>query len=146
MAICTFFGHRDCPDSIKPKLREVLVNLIENCGVDTFYVGRQGTFDAIVWSVLRELSASYPHICYAVVLAALPDKHDPCDLPDTMLPEGIEHIHPRFAVSWRNDWMLRQSDYVVTYITRTWGGAAGFAEKAAKQKKAVINLAFFGTP
>ena len=26
---CTFFGHRDCPSSIKPKLCEVLIDLIE---------------------------------------------------------------------------------------------------------------------
>ena len=47
MAVCTFFGHRECPDTIKPKLREVLVDLIENHGVDMFYVGNQGQFDAI---------------------------------------------------------------------------------------------------
>ena len=30
MAVCTFFGHRECPDTIKPKLREILVDLIVN--------------------------------------------------------------------------------------------------------------------
>ena len=42
--------------------------------------------------------------------------------------------------TWRNKWMLKQSDYVVTYITHSWGGAAQFAEIAARQKKTVINL------
>ena len=36
MIACTFFGHRDCPDSIRPKLRSVLIALIENQQVDTF--------------------------------------------------------------------------------------------------------------
>jgi len=58
-----------------------------------------------------------------------------------MLPEGIETVHPRFAISWRNKWMIEQSDYVVTYITHSWGGAAQFAEKAKRQKKGIINLA-----
>ena len=62
------------------------------------------------------------------------------DYSNTMLPEGIESVHPRYAISWRNNWMLRQSDYVVTYITHSWGGAAQFAEKANRQKKTVINL------
>ena len=57
-----------------------------------------------------------------------------------LLPEGIESVHPRYAISWRNNWMLRQSDYVVTYITHSWGGAAQFAENAKKQKKVVVNL------
>ena len=62
------------------------------------------------------------------------------DYSDTMLPEGIESVHPHYAISWRNNWMLKQSDYVVTYITHSWGGAAQYVEKAKKQKKNVINL------
>ena len=85
----------------------------------------------------------YPHIHYAVVLERIPlkrDEYDSRDYSDTMLPEGIETVHPRFAISWRNKWMIKQSDYVVTYITHSWGGAAQFAEMAERQKKTVINL------
>ena len=144
MSACTFFGHRDCPGSIKPKLHEVLIDLIETHAVDMFFVGQQGAFDGIVRSVLKELISVYPHIHYAVVLERLPtkrDEFDTRDYSDTMLPEGIETVHPRFAISWRNKWMIKQSDYVVTYITHSWGGAALFAEKAEQQKKTVINLA-----
>ena len=74
MKTCTFFGHRDCPETIKPYLREVLIDLITNNGVNTFYVGNQGRFDGIVRSVLRELEQEYPEIHYAVVLAYLPGK------------------------------------------------------------------------
>ena len=143
MSACTFSGHRDCPSSVKPKLREVLVDLIENHAVDMCYVGQQGAFDGIVRSVLKELVPIYPHIRYAVVLERLPTKRnefDTRDYSDTMLPEGIETVHPRFAISWRNKWMIKQSDYVVTYITRSWGGAAQFAELAEKQKKNIVSL------
>lgn len=141
---CTFFGHHDCPSSIKPKLREVLIDLIKNHAVDMFYVGQQGAFDGIVRTVLKELVSVYPHINYAVVLERLPpkrDEFDTRDYSDTMLPEDIEAVHPRFAISWRNKWMLKHADYVVTYITHSWGGAAQFAELAERQKKIVINLA-----
>ena len=60
MSACTFFGHRDCLSSIKPKLREVLIDLIENHAVDMFYVGQQGAFDGIVRSVLKELVSVCP--------------------------------------------------------------------------------------
>ena len=141
MAACTFFGHRDCPEIIKSKLKELLIDLITNHNVDMFYVGNQGRFDAIVRSVLRELKNEYPQIHYAVVLAYMPGKQtENNDYSDTMLPEGIETVHPRFAISWRNKWMIKQSDYVVTYITHSWGGAAQFAETAKKRQKAVINL------
>lgn len=141
MQSCTFFGHRECPDSIKPKLKKVMIDLINDHDVDMFYVGNQGRFDTIVRGVLRELKKEYPRINYAVVLAYIPGKQTEYDgYTDTMLPEGIEAVHPRYAISWRNNWMLQQSDYVVTYITHSWGGAAQYADKARRQKKTVINI------
>ncbi|MDD6024854.1 MAG: hypothetical protein PUC06_11595 [Oscillospiraceae bacterium] len=144
MSVCTFFGHRECPSSIKTKLRKELIYLIENHDVDMFYVGQQGSFDSTVYSVLKELKPIYPHINYFIVLERLPSNRDSSDTRDyrnTMIPEGMETIHPRFAISCRNQWMLSQSEYVVTYITHSWGGAARFAESAKKQQKIVINLA-----
>ena len=141
MASCTFFGHRECPDSIKPQLKGVLIELITDHDVDMFYVGNQGRFDAIVRGVLRELKDECPQINYAVVLAYMPGKQTEYgDHSDTMLPEGIESVHPRYAISWRNNWMLQQSDYVVTYITHSWGGAAQYVNKAKRKNKRVINL------
>ena len=143
MSACTFFGHRDCPSSIKPKLREVLIDLIENHAVDMFYVGRQGAFDAMVRSVLKELILEYPHIRYAVVLERIPEKQnesDPRDYSDTMLPEGIENVHPRFAISWRNKWMLRQAEYVVAYVVHSVGRSSQFVEMAARQGKRIVRI------
>lgn len=141
MAVCTFFGHRDCPETIKPHLREVLIDLIVSKGVDTFYVGNQGRFDAIVRSILRELGQEYPEIRYAVVLAYMPGKKNEYDdFSDTILPEGIEAVHPRYAIDWRNRWMLQRADFVVTYITHPWGGAARYAQKAKRAGKTVIHV------
>ena len=112
---CTFFGHRECPDSIKPELREALIELIENCGVNMFYVGNQGQFDAMVRRVLKDFKLKYPHIDYAVVLAYPPAAGTGgMDYSDTLLPEGIETVYPRFAISWRNRWMLSLTDIVRT--------------------------------
>ena len=143
MSVCTFFSHRDCPSSVRPKLRAVLVELIERHGVEQFYVGRQGAFDAMVCSVLRELEEVYPHISYAVVLERLPGPRDAAvwDFSDTIFPEELENVPPRFAIPKRNEWMLKQAYFVVAYITHSWGGAAQFAEKAWRQSKTVCNLA-----
>ena len=144
MSVCTFFGHSDCPSTVAPMLRSVLIELIENHGVDVFYVGNQGNFDRMVRSALKELAEIHPHIRYAVVLAYMPGKRDALtdfDYKNTTFPEGIEAVHPRFALLWRNKWMIRQADYVVTYITHSWGGAAQFADLAEKQRKVIINLA-----
>lgn len=142
---CTFLGHRDCPSEVRLKLWKVLIDLIENAGVEMFYVGRQGQFDVMVRSMLRQLSGTYSHIRYAVVLERLPGKQEGADYSDTMLPEGIENIHPRYAISWRNKWMIDHADYVVTYIAHSWGGAAQSLKRAKTRerrgKMTIINLA-----
>ena len=139
MSVCTFFGHRDCPETIRPLLREAVLELI-HCGIDVFYMGNQGAFDRMARGVLRELSREFPHIRYAVVLAYMPKETDQEDLSDSMLPEGFETVHPRFAIAHRNRWMVNRADYVVCCITHSWGGAAQAVELAKRQKKTVIDL------
>ena len=136
----TFFGHKDTPKEIEPTIRTTLVDLIENLGATEFYVGNNGNFDTLVCRQLEDLSQTYP-ITYNVVLAYIPTKKSEYDdFTNTLLPEGIESVPKRFAISWRNKWMIQQSDVVVTYVTRTYGGAAQFKELAERQGKTVIEL------
>lgn len=140
MAVCTFFGHRDCYGLQIDKLRSVIEELIKQ-GTDTFYVGNQGDFDAAVHNCLQRLSSQYPHIRYAVVLAYLPGHNPGCgDLTHTMYPEGLEEVHPKFAIERRNRWMLNNADTVVCYVRKIWGGAYRFVNLAGRQGKRVINL------
>lgn len=139
--ICSFFGHRDTPDSIRPILRGEIVRQFELYGVERFYVGNQGRFDAMVKSVLRELSEEYPNLKYDVVLAYLPHGKQMDSAEDTVYPEGLERVPRRYAIAARNKWMVERSDVVICYIDRTFGGAAQFAEMAEKKGKKIINLA-----
>ncbi len=138
----TFFGHRDCPEAIRPQLQQILEDLITE-GADSFYVGNQGRFDAVVISLLSKLKTAYPQIEYAVVLAYLPGtvKSETIDPKHpTIFPEGLETVPRRFAISHRNRWMIDASDCVVAYVAHNWGGAAQFAELAEKRGKRVICL------
>ncbi len=143
MLTCTFFGHRDTGEETEPKLKATLIDLIENHHVRNFYVGNNGRYDCMVKRLLVELKEIYS-IRYAVVLAYLPvKKHNTEDEnpPDTILPDGIESVPRKFAISYRNKWMIEQSDYVVTYVRYNVGGAARFKEYAVRKNKIIINLA-----
>ena len=136
----TFFGHKDTPKEIEPTLRSTLIDLIENKNVTVFYVGNNGNFDTMVRRQLEDLSRIYP-ITYSVVLAYLPTKKNKYDnLTNTIYPEGLETVPKRFAISWRNKWMIKQSDVIVTYVTHTFGGAAQFKEAAKRPGKSVVEL------
>lgn len=141
---CCFFGHKDTPLNICEKLEEVIEKLIIEDGANRFLLGNQGNFDIVVFSILRKMKVRHPHISYCVVLAYMPTGKTVGNLYDygeTLLPEGIESVHPRFALSWRNKWMINESDTVVAYVTRTWGGAAKYVEMATKKRTNIINLA-----
>ena len=136
----TFFGHKDTPKEIEPTLRTTLVDLIENKNVTVFYVGNNGNFDTMVRRQLEDLSHTYP-ITYSVVLAYLPTKKSEYDdYTNSIFPEGIESVPKRFAISYRNKWMVDQADIVVTYVTHSFGGATQFKDMAERHGKTVIEL------
>lgn len=139
---CSFFGHRYIDEAIAAPLKNALTNLIA-INVDTFLVGHQGDFDRLVLRTLRQLKKEFPQIRYRVVLAYLPAAlaaYCAYTEEETVFPEGFETVPPRYAISWRNRWMIRQSDVVVTYITHSQGGTAQFAELAKRMNKQVINI------
>lgn len=117
--ICTFFGHRDCPFQIESTLKREIINLIENFSVDTFYVGNNGNFDKIVYKTLLSLKHSYK---IYVIFAYLPTSR--VIVQDSIYPEGLEKVPPRFAIPWRNKWMVNNSDYVIAFLRHDFGGAA----------------------
>ena len=134
MSTCTFFGHRDSPGELYVPLYAAVEKLILEEGVDRFLAGSQGHFDLLALRVLKDLQVKYPHIRFYEVLA-YPPKNGP-DPPyqyqyETVLPEGIETVPPRFAISRRNRWMAEQADYAVVHIEGPGGAAAAtaYAEK-----------------
>ncbi len=137
--VCTFFGHRDCQDGIRDKLKAEIEKQIKD-GVTDFTVGREGNFDALVLSCLKEEKRKYPDIRYFVVFAYFPtEKECLSDLP-TALPDGIEKVPKRFAIDHRNRRMIEQCDRVIAFVTHPWGGAAKYVSLAQKRGKTVIFL------
>ena len=137
MAKCTFFGHRDSPSSIRGVLSAEIERLINEKDVNTFYVGTQGNFDRMAYSVLAELRKRYQHIIIYRVLAYMP-KPDDDGTADTIVPEGVENAYLRYAIVRRNNWMIDHSDYVIAYVTHTFGGAYQAVERAKKKGKIII--------
>ena len=134
MPACTFFGHGDCPETKYSNILQAIQNLITEKKVLTFYVGTQGNFDSLVYRALCCLRTDFPHIRVYRVLAYMPK--DNGLIPDSILPEGVELVHQRYAISWRNRWMIERSDYVIAYITHN----SRYADEARRKGKTVISL------
>ena len=138
---CCFFGHREVTHNIRGRLTAIIEKLITENGVTNFYVGHQGQFDNMAYSVLKELKSNYPHIRYSVVLAYMPDEHfKEVYGEDTLFPDGLESVPKRFAISKRNDWMIQHSSFAICYVYKITGGAAKFREKAEKKGLRVVDV------
>lgn len=140
---CCLFGHHDCPDSLKPQIRQKILEVYAKDPSVEFLVGNQGRFDALVLSAFKDLLSEGVALDFCVVLAYHPSNSTMPDIaPEyTLYPEGLEKVPKRFAISRRNRWMVDQSDMVICFIRYWHGGAAQFVQLAQKKGKTVINLA-----
>ena len=57
---CCFFGHREVTHNIKDKLIAIIEKLITEDNVTEFYVGNQGQFDSMVYSVVQSSTTGQP--------------------------------------------------------------------------------------
>lgn len=137
--VVTFFGHRDITENIQTALYSTLQGLIEKENANLFYVGNHGNFDNIVINTIRKLKTNYPHIRYYVVLAYMPTNNIHHDY-ETIFPECLEKSIPKYAIIKRNEWMIEKSDVIITYVSKTIGGAYRFKKLSESKNKRVINL------
>jgi hypothetical protein len=95
------------------------------------------------FEVLSELSPEHD-IDYKKVLSEIPtikNEFDTFDYSLAVIPEGIEKTPHRFRIDFCNRWMIKQAQYVVTYITNPFGqGAAKYAAIAERQGKTLIKI------
>lgn len=138
MKKCTFFGHKNTPPSVIPLLKKTIAKLIED-DVVVFYVGTQGQFDSYCYRILKDLKTTFPKIRVYRVLAYMPTDSELSE--DSIYPQGIEETPKRFAISYRNRWMIDRCDYVVSYVAHSASRAYRFGQLAKRKGKKVINIA-----
>lgn len=142
--VCCFFVMAIPLATVQQKLKAEIIKMLDRPESIEFIVGHQGSFDSMVRSVMKELIREGRKVNYSVVLAYMPGQRrefeNPKEYEDTVFLTGLESVHPRFAISWRNNWMINESDTVICYIRYRTGGAYQFVEKARRKGKNIINL------
>ena len=87
----------------KPKVKNEIINLIENHGVTTFYNGGKGKFDWLCAKCVKDLKSDYPFIKSYLILAYIPTNKEKSDInryddfDDTIYP-NLETIPPKYAI------------------------------------------------
>ena len=136
---CIFFGHRDAPSEINAKLKKQITDFINKEEDVSFYVGNNGKFDYYVQIILEELSKN-ASFNYYIVLSRINEKALSGNQEFTIFPEGLENVLPNFAISKRNEWMLKKADCLIAYATNSFTNAGKLFFKAKKRGILTINL------
>ena len=137
----TFCGHREIQDkeTIELKLITTLEKLMEE-QIDDFFIGGYGSFDTLAAKAVRSLKTSYPMIRLILVVPYI-NKGRYIDIYDEIVYPPLEEVPPKYAIIKRNEWMIDQSDIVISYVTHLRGGAAKTLDYAVRKKKRIISLA-----
>lgn len=88
----------------------------------------------------RKQKKRYPQIELVLVLAYLKTRQDISYYDSTVYPP-LEAVPRRFAISYRNRWMVESTDVIVAYVLHDWGGAATTLQYAKQKKKPIISFA-----
>ena len=139
--VITFCGHSTFIKTVE--LEEQLLSILESQVGDSrcdFYLGGYGMFDGFCRECCKKYKAKHPNVSLVYVTPYLDADQFTLDLYDESVYPPIEDKPRKFAISYRNKWMVENADLVIAYINHSYGGAWHTYQHAKRKKKQIINL------
>lgn len=142
----SFFGHRDfiASEGVKRKLTDLLTELSSSNDYIEFFFGGYGSFDSFAYSCVKE--ASLPDARRIFVTPYITESYQKNHLEyikqnyDEIIYPEIENVPLKFAITARNRWMVEQSDLIIFYVGRKFGGAYDALLHSLRSGKKTVNL------
>jgi len=150
VTVCTFAGHREVYQAnISDKLDEAILKIIESDDCFRFLVGGMGDFDALCSSAVRKAKRIYPNkkISLELILPYLTQELNDnktfyeSSYDDVIVPIELAGVHYKSAIGKRNRWMVENSDWLVAFVYRDFGGAYTTLRYAERKGLNILNLA-----
>ncbi len=148
--IITFCGHSSFQKNSEYE-RMILRFLKEKIGDGhaDFYLGGYGLFDDFAYECCREYKKINPCVGLYLITPYITIEYQKNHLElqreryDGIIYPEIEAKPLRFAISYRNKWMVEKADYIVSYVNHSWGGAYKMYAYAKRIGKRVFNIGKF---
>lgn len=144
---CCFAGHSDIYDNeIIIRVKTIAETLITEYNVTTFLLENYGNFDKYAFRALNELRICFPDIQINLVLPYMTKEiNEYRELYykqyDSILLADIPANTPKKLYILKcNKYMVDNSDFLICYIERTWGGALKTFEYAKRKKLKIFNI------
>ena len=151
MYTVSFFGHRiiDDLDKIQNELENIISKIVSEHEYVQFLVGRDGDFDIIAASAVRQvkktlfidnvdLNLVLPYMRAEISnnMEYMLDYYN-----DIQVDDDARKAHFKAAIKIRNQNMVKKSQLVICYVEKNKGGAYNAMKYAQKQDCTVINIA-----
>lgn len=135
----SFIGHREVADFpfVEQQVYSIVKELITTKEYVEFYVGRNGEYDILVASVIKRAKRDFGEQNSALILVlpypvaeteAYENYYD-----EVEYPRELYNVHYKSAITKRNEWLVKNSDMLVAYVIRDYGGAAHCLKQARKR-------------
>ena len=150
MYTVSFFGHRiiDDLDKVQNELENIISKIVSEHEYVQFLVGRDGDFDIIAASAVRQvkktlfidnvdLNLVLPYMRAEISnnIEYMLDYYN-----DIQVDEDARKAHFKAAIKIRNQNMVKKSQLVICYVEKNKGGAYNAMKYAQKQGCTVINI------
>ena len=145
--IITFFGHSNFHKTTEYE-QKILEYLEKNIG-DTLteaYLGGYGDFDELAYECCKKYKATHPNFSLIFVTPYITEEYQKNRLNyvktkynDIIYPE-IEDKPLKFAITYRNRWMVERADHVICGILVEYGGAYKAYSYAKSKNKTIFNI------
>lgn len=148
--IVTFCGNAQFSKSEEYE-QKILAFLEERVGDQPadMYLGGYGGFDSFAYDCCKKYKETHPNISLVFVTPYLTVDYQRNRLQyekpryDSILYPDIEDKPKRYAITYRNKYMVEKADYVVAFVSHGWGGAYTTYKHAKRKGKEIFNLTNF---
>ena len=149
--IITFCGHSQfqCSKELEQKILDILEKEVGDISAE-MYLGGYGDFDEFAYRCCKKYKETHPNIKLIFVTPYLFPEYQKNQLSelssryDFILYPPLEDTLPRFAIIYRNRYMVDAADFVIAFVSHSFGGAHTTLKYAQKKRKKIFNLAMKG--
>ena len=145
--IVAFCGHAQFhkTEEYEKKMIDLLEERVGDQAAD-MYLGGYGCFDNFAYECCKKFKEIHPKVSLVFVSPYLTVEYQQNHLNyqktryDSIIYPEIENKPKRYAIIYRNKYMVEKADFVVSYITHHWGGAYKTYRYAKQKKKLIFNI------
>ena len=145
--IVTFCGHSDYKE-LKEHEERILALLEEFVGDQPaeLFFGGYGFFDSFALRCGKAYQKTHPHTRLVFVTPYITEAYQKTHLDyaksnyDEIVYPPIEHAPLKYAILYRNKWMVEQADLLIACVWHHFGGAYGTYLHAKRKGKRIENI------